>query len=35
MESDFDPNGFDGVWRMYLPDSKIKDPITGEWVPKC
>jgi hypothetical protein len=34
MESDFDPTGFDGVWRMYLPDSKVRDPETGEWVPE-
>jgi hypothetical protein len=34
MEDDFDPSGFDGVWRMYLPDSKVLDPATGEWVPE-
>lgn len=34
MEPGFDTSGFDGVWRMYLPDSKTFDPATGEWVPE-
>jgi hypothetical protein len=34
MEPAFDPSGFDGVWRMYLPDSKVRDPKSGEWVPE-
>ena len=25
-----DPSGFDGVWRMYLPKSQTRDPVTGE-----
>jgi hypothetical protein len=29
-----DLSGFDGVWRIYLPDSKVLDPQTGEWVPE-
>lgn len=27
-------DGFDGVWQMYLPDSKVLDPVTKEWVPE-
>jgi hypothetical protein len=34
MSDTFSPHGFDGVWQMYLPDSKIKDPVTGEWAPE-
>jgi hypothetical protein len=34
MTADFDSAGFNGVWRMYLPDSKVRDPETGEWVPE-
>jgi hypothetical protein len=34
MEPGFDPHGFDGVWRMYLPDSTVLDPATGEMIPE-
>lgn len=34
MSTPFDTSGFDGVWHMYLPDSKVLDPVTGEWVPE-
>jgi hypothetical protein len=34
MASEVNPSGFDGVWRMYQPDSKVRDPKTGEWVPE-
>lgn len=33
-EPGFDPSGFEGVWRMYLPDSRVRDPTTGEWGPE-
>src|ERR1700712_3405997 len=34
MDPDFDPTGFNGTWGMYLPESKVRDPQTGEWVPE-
>lgn len=34
MNTEFDPSGFNGAWQMYLPDSKVFDPVTGEWVPE-
>jgi hypothetical protein len=27
----FDPSGFDGVWRMDLSESRVRDPTTGKW----
>ena len=33
-QPEFDPTGFDGVWRMHLADSKVLDPVTGEWLPE-
>jgi hypothetical protein len=32
MDSSFDPSGFDGVWILG-PDSKVRDPSTGKWIP--
>lgn len=34
MAPELDTSGFDGTWRMYLPDSKVRDPKTGAWVPE-
>lgn len=32
LDNEFDPSGFDGVWRLAKSDSTILDPETGEHV---
>jgi hypothetical protein len=34
MDTDVDPSGFDGIWRMDRSDSKVRDPETRKWKPE-
>jgi hypothetical protein len=34
VDEGFNPSGFDGVWRMDLSQSQVRDPSTGEWQPE-